>query len=57
MVANLLQNPSSFPLCNVYLPTLLRRGEMYLLSNRDDVEERMMLSEAWVRIRNPCQPM
>ena len=45
MVANLLQNPSSFPLCNVYLPTLLRRGEMYLLSNRDDVEERMMLSE------------
>ena len=31
--ANLLQNPGKFPLVNVFLPTLLRKGVMWLLRN------------------------
>ena len=34
VVANLLQNPLTFPLCSVYLPTLLlRNGKMWLISS------------------------
>lgn len=46
VVANLLQNPLTFPLCSVYLPTLLRNGKMWLISQSGNQEvERYMLPE------------
>ena len=45
MVANLYQNPSVFPLVSVFLPTLLRRGLMFLIvSERCQLEPRPMLA-------------